>query len=149
MDHRRDYPQVNAFVPHALAFAADDSPFTVQQAEMSFSAFFSPHLGHATFSSLSRSPLNVSKVSPHAWHRYSYRGISLLLCFLIRASIAFSHQKVDSASIPKFAIVIRPRTYRILFFHPSVKLATVKPRSARQCGRFRHDLQSTFCFQFR
>jgi hypothetical protein len=65
MDHRLDYPQVNAFVPHALAFAADDSPFTVQQADMIFSAFFSPQRGQTTSSSRSWRPLRASKIFAH------------------------------------------------------------------------------------
>lgn len=126
MDHRLYEPQVNPLVPHAPALAEDDSPFTVQQADKSFSAFFAPHLGQTTSSSLSWRPLRISKPSPHAWHRYSYRGISLLLCSLVRASHALGHQKVDSASVPKVTIIIRPCTGGILFIHPSVELFAVK-----------------------
>jgi hypothetical protein len=43
MDHHLYEPQVNPLVPHAPVLAEDDSPFTVQQADKSFSAFFSPH----------------------------------------------------------------------------------------------------------
>ena len=139
MDHRLYEPQVNPFVPHAPALAGDDSPFIVQQADKSFSAFFAPHVGQATSSSLSWRPLRVSKLCPHAWHRYSYRGILLLLCPLIRASSALGHQKVYPASLPHVTILVRPCTCRILFIYPSVKLITVKHSSARGCGGFCHD----------
>ena len=149
MDHRLYEPQVNPLVPHAPALAEDDSPFTVQQADKSFSAFFAPHLGQTTSSSLSWRPLRISKPSPHAWHRYSYRGISLLLCPLIRVSSALAHQKVYPASLPKFTILIRLGTGRIFFIHPSVKLITVKHSLARGCNGFCHDPQPTVCPQSR
>lgn len=36
-------PQVNLLGPHELVLELEELPFTVQQADMSFSAFFSPH----------------------------------------------------------------------------------------------------------
>jgi hypothetical protein len=131
--------------PHELVDELDDVPFTVQQADMSFSAFFSPHLGHSTSASLSLSPRMVSKVSPQAWQRYSYRGIVLPLCFLFHFSIAFGHQKIYTTSFPKFTIIIRLDTYRIRLIHPAIKLFAVQSYRLEGCSGFRHDFTGSPC----